>query len=212
MPSIQLVATFGEAVTPHRCDVSDPTDVTALFEAITRRHGTLDVLVNNAARSFYSPLVDFPDDEWDRAMESLRGYFLCGRAAAGIMIPRRRGSIINVSSIAAHVGLAGTVAHAAAKGGVEAMTRVLAVECAPHNVRVNAIAPGPIVTPGSMEALTANELEQRRTRIPLGNLGKPEDVAGMVAFLASDDAAWICGSVFVVDGGYTILGAMPAAD
>lgn len=201
---------FGGSVSCHLVDVSVSDDVDSLFDSVVDEHGSLDILVNGAARSFYAPTVDFPDDEWDEAMRSLKGYFLCARSAARLMIPNQRGSIINISSIAAHVGLAGTVAHATAKGGVEAMTRVLAVECAPHNVRVNAIAPGPIETPGSRAALTPMELEQRRARIPMGVLGKPQDVAGAVAFLVSEDSAWMCGSVIVVDGGYTILGSMPA--
>jgi NAD(P)-dependent dehydrogenase (short-subunit alcohol dehydrogenase family) len=200
---------LADAVSSHVVDVTDAQDVVKLFDIVGSEHGQLDVLVNNAARTIYGPATEFQEPDWDETMLSVKGYFLCSREAAKLMRPRRRGKIINISSIAAHVGLARTVAHATAKGGVEAMTRVLAVEFAPYNVQVNAVAPGPVETPGSRTVLTKQELEQRRKRIPLGRLGTPTDVAGIVAFLASDRSDWVTGSVIVVDGGYTILGAGP---
>jgi gluconate 5-dehydrogenase len=196
-------------VSCHVVDVTSPTGVAKLFDSVRKDHGRLDVLVNCAARTVYGLASEFEEREWDETMLSVKGYFLCSREAAKLMGVRRRGKIINISSIAAHVGLARTVAHATAKGGVEAMTRVLAVELAPYNVQVNAVAPGPVETPGSRAVLTEQELKQRRRRIPLGRLGSPRDVAGVVAFLASDRADWLTGSVIIVDGGYTILGTMP---
>jgi NAD(P)-dependent dehydrogenase (short-subunit alcohol dehydrogenase family) len=209
--SERLRADLGDRVSCYVVDVCDPRDVKHLFDSIQTEHGRLDVLVNGAARALYGLAAEFAESEWDETMRSVKGYFLCARAAASLMSPRRRGKIINISSIAAHVGLARTVAHAAAKGGVEAMTRVLAVELAPYNVQVNAVAPGPVETPGSRSVLTPQEFEQRRARIPLGRLGTPRDIAGIVAFLASWESDWLTGSVIIVDGGYTILGAMPTS-
>jgi NAD(P)-dependent dehydrogenase (short-subunit alcohol dehydrogenase family) len=208
--SERLHRDLGDAVSCHVFDVTNAREIVKLFDLVRKEHGQLDVLVNSAARTIYGPAIEFQEPDWDETMLSVKGYFLCSREAAKLMRGRRRGKIINISSIAAHVGLARTVAHATAKGGVEAMTRVLAVEFAPYNVQVNAVAPGPVETPGSRAVLTEQELEQRRKRIPLGRLGTPTDVAGIVAFLASDRSDWLTGSVIVVDGGYTILGAGPS--
>jgi NAD(P)-dependent dehydrogenase (short-subunit alcohol dehydrogenase family) len=197
-------------VSAHVVDVGMSDKVEELVGTVVARFGRLDILVNNAADTRYALATELAEADWDATMKSVKGYFLCARAVATHMAKQRSGKIVNVSSIAAHVGLARTVAHAAAKGGVEAMTRVLAVELASHNIQVNAVAPGPIETPGSRGVLSPLEFEQRRARVPAGRLGSPADVAAVVRFLVSAESDWMTGSVIVVDGGFTILGAAPA--
>jgi 2-deoxy-D-gluconate 3-dehydrogenase len=121
-----------------------------------------------------------------------------------------RGKIVNISSISAHVGLARTAAYAASKGGIEALTRVLAVELARDGVQVNAIAPGPVDTEFSREVVSEQGRAARLARLPTGRFGTPDDVAGAVLFLASPASDWVTGTVLPVDGGYIIEGASEA--
>ena len=183
-------------------DISSKSAVDALFDAALERFGRLDVLVNNAG-DIYAARHFLEGDEswWDHVLGvNLKGAFLCSHRAAQVMARRGSGSIINMSSGGATRAHRGNVAYDASKGGIEAMTRAMALDLAPYGVRVNAIVPGLIQTYG----LTAEEARERGAVVPLGRLGTPEDLAGPTVFLATDDARYITGACLVVDGGVLV--------
>jgi 3-oxoacyl-[acyl-carrier protein] reductase len=183
------------------CEIANPASVTALIEEAERAFGTVDVLVNNAGLTRDNILFRLKDDDWDVVLDAnLRGAFVAIRAASRGMIKRRWGRIVNMASVVGIVGNKGQANYAASKAGLIGLTKSVAKELASRNVLANAVAPGFIetdmtaaMTPDARTALTA--------QIPLERLGTPTDIAGMVAFLASEHAAYITGQVFVVDGG-----------
>ncbi|HZV50566.1 MAG TPA: glucose 1-dehydrogenase [Candidatus Dormibacteraeota bacterium] len=213
----EIGAAGGEAVFAH-CDVSREAQVKAMVELAVDTFGRLDILYNNAglwfaARGKYRPgVTDAPsplleDNIWEATIGvNLKGVYLACKYAIPEMRKAGAGSIINVSSIAAlRTGRGGNSdAYTAAKGGVIAMTRTLAVEHAPYQIRCNCIIPGAIHTPLA-GPFTPEYEEAVRQSIPLGRWGQPEDVAKMALFLASSDSSWITGQFFVVDGGYTAV-------
>ena len=198
-------------------DVRDPERVRAVVDEVAAEHGRIDLLVNNAAGNFYAPSATLSPNAWKAVVEiDLYGTFYCAQAVYPIMARQGGGRIVSTSMTLHYRGWP-LMAHAtAAKAGVDALTRTLAVEWAPQRIRVNAIAPGPIPTEGVRKAFTppadsgvpdlfaaAEEkmAEYARTSIPLGRWGTPRDIANMVAFLASPAGDWITGAIFVVDGG-----------
>lgn len=196
----EIVAEGGQALAC-QADVSREEDVARLVERTVRELGAVDVLVCNAAvaLSKLAPLQTVED--WRSVLDvDLLGPFLCVREAVPHMLARRRGSIICVSSIVARRGSTGLASYAAAKGGLEAMVRALAVELAKKKIRVNAVAPGVIQTEMTAELrhLSPDEVLKH---IPLGRFGEPEEVARVVRFLASDDASYITGETLGVHGG-----------
>lgn len=191
-------------------DVRNPEQVDELVARVIRHFGRIDILVNNAAGNFICRAEDLSPNGWNAVIGIvLNGSFYCSRAVGRQMIASGRGGAI-VSILANYIwtGSAGTVHSAAAKAGVMSMTQTLAVEWAPHNIRVNAVAPGPIETPGAAKQLwDSPEAIQRITdMVPLKRWGKPADVADAVAFLVSDHAGFITGEVLTVDGGAWIGG------
>jgi 3-oxoacyl-[acyl-carrier protein] reductase len=182
-------------------DVGDGNGAGAALEAFIGRHGRLDVLVNNAALSLDALLLRMKDADWDRTLAvNLTGPALLCRVAARAMLRQRAGAIVNVASVVGEMGNAGQAAYASAKAGLLGLTKSLARELASRGVRVNAVSPGFIdteMTARLPEAARAKILEQ----VPLGRLGRPEDVGAAVAFLASDAAAYITGEVLRVNGG-----------
>jgi NAD(P)-dependent dehydrogenase (short-subunit alcohol dehydrogenase family) len=186
-------------------DVTNAADVGAMIEATQEAFGSVEILVNNAARATDADFLDLSEEAWDEDVAiALKGSFLCSQAVLADMTAKRTGVILNISSVNA-LAYYGNEAYSAAKAGILNLTRSLAVRYGPFGVRVNAIAPGTVRTPA---------WEQRRQRdpdvfervvkwYPLGRIGEPEDVAGAALFLASDDAAWISGAVLPVDGGLT---------
>ncbi len=180
-------------------DVSSGEQVADMFDTIVADHGTIDVLVNNAG--LVSPMLHFfeADEAWWRKIldVNLTGHFLCSHKAARIMAKAGGGCIINMSSGGATRAHRAFTAYDASKGGVEALTRAMALDLGPYNIRVNALMPGSIDTAGL-------DIEQRTLRgenVPLGRIGEPYDMTGAALFLASDDAAYITGDVIRVDGG-----------
>ncbi|TFV63973.1 glucose 1-dehydrogenase [Geodermatophilus sp. DF01-2] len=186
------------------CDVRDADAVTAAVDAAVERHGRLDALVNNAAGNFTVPGKDLSPNGWRAVIDIvLNGTFFCTRAAAQHMLAAGAGAILNVIATYAWHGHPGTVHSAAAKGGVLAMTRTLAVEWAASGVRVNCIAPGPTETEGAGAALWASEQDRRRVlgSVPANRFTSPEEVAESASFLLSERARYITGEVLTVDGG-----------
>ncbi|RKY03694.1 beta-ketoacyl-ACP reductase [Candidatus Poribacteria bacterium] len=189
-----------EAIYVH-CDVSDPRDAEGLVKAALDAFGALDILVNNAGITRDALLVRMKDEDWQRVLSiNLTGVFNCTRAAARAMMKRRSGCIINISSVAGIVGNVGQANYSASKAGVIGLTKSAAKELARWGIRVNAIAPGFIMTEMTAK-LPEQEREKLLSTIPLGFPGEPEDVAKAALFLASDAARYITGQVIQVDGG-----------
>lgn len=194
-------------------DAARDEDAAATVAAALEAFGRLDVVVANAAWFQPSaPAHEMPDDDWDRALAvDLKGVFLAAKHGIPAMLETAgRGAIVNVSSINSTVHAPGLPAYSAAKGGVDALTRQMALEYGPRGVRVNAVNPGLIAVETVRAFLDAHpdEVAAARECVPLDRAGNPEDVAGAIAFLASDDASYISGATLPVDGGLAIQSAM----
>ncbi len=183
------------------CDVADTAQVTALVADVEAAFGTLDILVNNAGMTKDNVVMRLKDEDWDAVLDAnLRGAFASIRAASRGMMKRRSGRIINISSVVGVIGNRGQANYAASKAGLIGLTKSVAKELASRNILCNAVAPGFIAT-DMTAALGPEQRKALEAQIPLERLGRPEDVAAAVAFLASDHAAYITGQVLVVDGG-----------
>ncbi|MFC9980947.1 SDR family NAD(P)-dependent oxidoreductase [Gordonia sp. NPDC127522] len=191
-------------------DVSDPQVADSAVSAAVDGFGRLDVLVNNAAKFLFKPVLETSLQEWDDLNRiNVRSTFLFSRAAARVMVEQGSGSIVNLASIAGLAGAVGQASYGATKGASIAFTRALAIELAPHNVRVNALAPGAINTNFVRDA-TGDDLESYNTLLeqiaaqhPLGRIARPSEIADAVVYLSSDAAAFITGTVLPIDGGWT---------
>ncbi|HEY2851231.1 MAG TPA: SDR family oxidoreductase [Gemmatimonadaceae bacterium] len=212
----ESLAKTGVKVSTVSVDVRDADRVKAMVEQVQRDRGRIDILVNNAAGNFYAPSESLSPNAWKSVIEiDLNGTFFCSQAVFPVMKAQGGGRIISISMTLHYRGWP-LMAHAtAAKAGIDALTRTLALEWARHGIRINAVAPGPIPTEGVRKAFAPpggtgvpdvfaveRALEDyARKSIPLGRWGSPADIANMVAFLASPAADWVTGSIFVVDGG-----------
>ena len=196
---VQAITNEGGEAIAVQADVSDTEQVQNLIKETRSQYGKIDVLVNNAGITRDTLLLRMKLEDWQAVMDlNLTGVFLCTQAVSKIMIKQRQGRIINIASVAGQMGNPGQANYSAAKAGVIGFTKTMAKELASRNVTVNAVAPGFIATEMTSE-LDAEGILQY---IPLGRYGQPEEVAGMVRFLAADPAAaYITGQVFNVDGG-----------
>ena len=197
----EAAAAIGSNARGFAADVSDPASVVALIEAVEKEFGQVDILVNNAGLTRDNILFRLKDDDWDAVLDAnLRGAFVAIRAVARGMIKRRWGRIINIASVVGITGNKGQANYAASKAGLIGLTKSVAKELGSRNVLVNAVAPGFIET-DMTAAMTPEARAGLAGQIPLERLGTPQDIAGVVTFLASDQAAYITGQTIVVDGG-----------
>jgi 3-oxoacyl-[acyl-carrier protein] reductase len=191
----------GDRARGFSCDVADSASVSALVDEVEKSLGAVDILVNNAGLTRDNLLMRLKDDDWDTVLDAnLRGAFVATRAASRGMMKRRWGRIVNIASVVGLVGNKGQANYAASKAGLIGLTKSVAKELASRNVLANVVAPGFIET-DMTASMTPEARASLSQQIPLERLGTPADVAGIVAFLASEYAAYITGQVFVVDGG-----------
>lgn len=183
-------------------DVSRRESVRALVEATLREFKRIDVLVNNAGIAGRAvPILEVTDEDWEQMMAvDLKSVYLCCQAVMAHMLERQSGSIVNIASIAGKEGNPNMIPYSAAKAGVIGLTKALAKEVAPHGIRVNAVAPA-VVETGILATLTPEQVAYMKSRIPLGRFGKPEEIAAVVTFLASDRAGFVTGQCYDASGG-----------
>ncbi|WP_432136003.1 MULTISPECIES: SDR family oxidoreductase [unclassified Streptomyces] len=194
-----LAGEFGDAVTAVPCDVTDETQVCALFDAAVAAHGRLDVVVNNAGLGGTSDLVDMTDDQWTRVLDvTLNGTFRCTRAALRLMRRSGGGVIVNNASVLGWRAQAGQAHYAAAKAGVMALTRCAAVEAARDGIRVNAVAPSLALHPHLAKVTSAELLRDLTAREAFGRAAAPWEVANVIVFLASGYSSYMTGEVVAV--------------
>jgi len=199
---VQEVRGAGRRAVLVQADVAQASGIDAMVSQVVGELGGLDVLVNNAGVYPRVPFLEMRERDWDLVLDvNLKGGFFCAQAAARAMIAaRRRGSVINMASQAIRGAVRG-VHYSASKGGVVAMTRAMALELAPHGIRVNAIAPGLTDTAQPRYGNTEDELAVMASAVPLGHMAQPEDIARVAVFLASDDAVHMTGQTVHVNGG-----------
>jgi len=200
------IAALGRKGIALKVDTSSKADVDRMVAKTLEDWGRVDVLVNNAGIDIIKPAVDYTEAEWDQVIDiNLKGYFLCAQAVGREMIRQGRGSILMNSSIAGSVGISWLVPYASAKGGVNLLTRTLAVEWARHGVRVNAFAPAYFENVMQGAEQIHNEEKERHIRewTPMGRRGKRDELVGPAVFLASDASSYVTGHVLMVDGGWT---------
>jgi NAD(P)-dependent dehydrogenase (short-subunit alcohol dehydrogenase family) len=202
----RAAAELGQGSIGVAVDVTDPAGVEALFTRVEEELGRLDALVNNAGISYPEPTLETSEERWQQMLDiHLGGTFRCSKAAHPLLA-RQGGAIVNISSIQAFLGQGGRASYAAAKGGIAALTRDLAMEWIGDGIRVNAVAPGVIETEIIQRNIARGVLREETfsRRIPAGRLGRPEELAEAVYFLASEASSYIVGQTLIVDGGFTV--------
>ena len=203
--TVQAIKNAGGEAIFVTVDVSDSGQVAKMVEAALQAYKRIDILFNGAGILYYGTVLETDEQAWNRVISiNLTGTYLCCRAVVPHMIRQGGGSIINVAStVGAHDACANAVAYVTSKGGVTLFTKALAIDHARQGVRVNALVPGATDTPMIRKALTPEALEALAASQPMGRLGRPEELAKAVLFLASDDASFVTGSAMYVDGGQT---------
>ncbi|HXI43608.1 MAG TPA: glucose 1-dehydrogenase [Bryobacteraceae bacterium] len=203
--TVQAIKSAGGEAIFVPVDVSDSGQVAQMVGTALRAYGRIDILFNGAGILYYGTVLETDEQDWNRVISiNLTGTYLCCRAVLPHMIRQGSGSIINVAStVGAHDACANAVAYVTSKGGVTLFTKAIAIDHAKHGVRVNALVPGATDTPMIRKALTPEALEALAASHPIGRLGRPEELAKAVLFLASDDASFVTGTAMFVDGGQT---------
>jgi NAD(P)-dependent dehydrogenase (short-subunit alcohol dehydrogenase family) len=200
--AIEVGATY------RHCDVGDKLDVDDLVAATLQRHGRIDVLVNNAGIFKAADFLEVSEEDFDAVLRvNLKGAFLMGQAVARAMAAQGGGSIINMSSVNGVLAIPSIASYNVSKGGINQLTRVMALALADRGIRVNAVAPGTIATELAAQAVLTSEEAKRKilSRTPLRRLGEPGEIADVVAWLASDAASYVTGEIVTVDGGRMTL-------
>ncbi len=196
----------GEAIAVE-CDISEKSQVDNLISKTKEAFGSVDILVNNAGIADFKEFFSMTEEDWNRTINiNLKGYFLCSQAAAKVMKEQGGGNIVNIGSVAmgqVGIGFPNLVHYVSSKGGVAGMTEALAVDLAPHNIRVNTIAPGMIDTP-MIDPVKSDEkaMEATTQQVPMKRVGEPIEISNAVLFLASEASSYMTGVVFPVDGGW----------
>lgn len=201
----ELKQRFGVEAYAHSCDVQSKASVELLVHDTVKKFGKIDVTINNAGTSTTKPTVDLEEAEWDRIVgTNLKGVFLLCQAVGKQMIAQGYGKIINIASMFGLVGNKAVLPYVSSKGGVVQMTRGLALKWAANNIQVNAVAPGYVITDINREKLSNEEIRQQvLSKTPLHRFGTVQEIASTVLYLASDEASYITGAIYSVDGGWT---------
>ena len=201
-----IIADGGRAIAS-QVDLRDPVQIDAMLAKAKQAFGRIHVLVNNAGQGAQAHFLETTMETWKAMIENnLTGTFLCSQAVARAMAQEGGGRIVNIASHSGLLGSSGRAAYAAAKGGIIALTRVMAVDLAEYKITVNCIAPGPIDTLRIRNTQTEERQMAWHSAVPLGRYGEPDEIAGVAAFLASDDASYMTGQTLAVDGGFTAAG------
>jgi len=205
----QAVRNAGRRAWTVQADVRSPEQIRAMFRFLRGEVPALDAAVNNAAVTGWTPLFETTAEKWDAVIETnLRGTFFCSLEAARWMKETGGGSIVNVSTNCAQLGVKNLAAYASSKGGIHALTRQLAVELAPYKIRVNTFAPGPTLVDRNLSDDADYDATWGRV-VPLGRAAHAEEMVGPAVFLASGESSYVTGQLFFVDGGWTVAGRLP---
>lgn len=201
----EIAGKYGVRTLGLALNVRDSKEVEAVFQHAVDTMGRLDILINNAAGNFYYPSHKVSDNQWKAVLEiDLYGTFYCSRAACR-HLQAHGGTIVSISMTLHHHGWVGMAPATAAKGGIDALTKTFALEWARFGIRVNAIAPGPIITEGVKEAFKlGGDFESQRETIPLRRAGEPEEIGNLAVFMASEAGSWMTGSIVTLDGGESL--------
>ncbi|MCR2822961.1 SDR family NAD(P)-dependent oxidoreductase [Lederbergia panacisoli] len=204
--ALVLSSQYETNITGHAVDVLDAGQINGLVDDVISEHGSIDILINNAGVNVRKPLLEYDEESWDLVQgTNLKAPFLVAKAVAPHMIKQRYGRIINLASMLGMVGLAERSAYCSSKGGLIQLTKVMALEWAEYNITANAICPGPFATELNQVVINNPEANQFfMDHLPIKRWGKPDELAGLIIYLASEASSFMTGSSIVIDGGWTV--------